>query len=93
MAKMRWPPSRWTATGTYQSHTLFMPTCRGRRAIDIEIEMVRWMFSHGATCVWGATPRANRNAGLFNRWIGAVEQPTADETDIVFEIRRDGWAH
>jgi hypothetical protein len=80
----------WTATGTYQSHTLFMPTCRGRRAIDTAVEMVRWMFMHGATCVWGSTPRANRKACLFNRWIGAVELPTSDETDIVFVTDGDG---
>ena len=82
-----------TAPGIYQSHTLFSATCRGRRAIDTAIEMVRWMFDHGATVVWGSTPRDNRKACLFNRWIGASELPTSDETDIVFEIRRDGWAH
>jgi hypothetical protein len=82
-----------TAPGIYQSHTLFSPTCRGRRAIDTGIEMVSWMFDHGAKIVWGSTPRDNRKACLFNRWIGAIELPTSDETDIVFEIRRDGWAY
>lgn len=82
-----------TAPGIYQSHTLFAETCRGRRAIDTAIEMVRWMFDHGATVVWGSTPRSNRKACLFNRWIGASELPTSDEIDIVFEIRRDGWVH
>jgi hypothetical protein len=81
-----------TAPGIYQSHTLFSSTCRGRRAIDTAIEMVRWMFDHGAMAVWGSTPRTNRKAVWFNRQIGAVEQPTSDETDLIFEIRRDGWA-
>ena len=37
-----------TVPGVYQGHTLFAETCRGRRAIETAIDMVRWMFDHGA---------------------------------------------
>jgi hypothetical protein len=80
-----------TAPGVYQSHTLFSPTCRGRRAIETAIEMVRWMFSHGAICVWGSTPRSNRKACLFNRWIGTRPLATSDSEDEIFEIKKEWY--
>ena len=33
--------------------------------------MVDWMFDHGATAVWGATPKGNAKARWFNRKLGA----------------------
>ncbi|QBM75887.1 hypothetical protein E2E30_08955 [Sphingomonas sp. AAP5] len=81
-----------TAPGVYQVHTLFADTCRGRLAIETGRAMLRWMFERGAQIVWGSTPRANRKACWFNRHLGARELPTSDATDIVFEIRRAGWA-
>ena len=76
-----------TAPGIYQSHTLFGPTCRGRKAIDTAKEMVAWMFDHGARIVWGATPKYNRKALLFNRMIGA-KVVREGEDSIIFEIAR-----
>lgn len=80
-----------TAPGVYQSHTMFAASCRGRRAIDTGRAMVAWMFDHGADIVWGATPRTNRKACWFNRQLGAVETPTSDSEDAVFEIRCSEW--
>ena len=77
-----------TAPGVYQSHTLFGQACRGRKAIDTAKAMVAWMFNHGASIVWGTTPRENRAARWFNRQIGARVLATSDETDEVFEIRK-----
>lgn len=76
-----------TADRIYQSHTMFGPTCRGRRAIETAREMVAWMFDHGADVVWGSTPRANKAARWFNRQIGAYVIGGDDE-DELFEIRK-----
>ncbi len=81
-----------TAPSVYQAHTIFAKTCRGRRAIDTARAMLKWMADHGATIVWGATPRANRKACLFNRLVGAKVLPTSDATDLIFEYRLDGLA-
>jgi len=76
-----------TAPRIYQAHTLFAPTCRGRRAIDTAREMVAHMFGHGADVVWGVVARANRRAVLFHRLIGA-SVIGGDEEDVTFEIRK-----
>lgn len=76
-----------TAEGVYQSHVLFGPTCRGRKAIDTAREMIAWMFDHNAHIVWGATPRWNKPACLFNRLIGAKEIG-GDEFEAIFEYRK-----
>lgn len=73
----------------FQSHTMFADSCRGRRAIDTGREMVAWMFDHGATIVWGSTPRDNRKARWFNRQIG-MTPIGGDNDDEIFEIRRAG---
>lgn len=76
-----------TAPGVYMAHTMFGETCRGRKAIDTAHEMIEWMFAHGAHTVWGATPRANRKACLFNRLVGAREIG-GDADDAIFEYRK-----
>lgn len=76
-----------TAPGSYQVHTLFGPTCRGRRAVDTAREMLGWMWEHDASVVWGATPRWNKPACLFNRLVGAKEIG-GDEFEAIFEYRK-----
>jgi len=76
-----------TADGVFQSHTLFGPTCRGRRAIEQAREFVGWMFDHGARVLWGSTPRDNAKARWFNRQIGA-RVIGGDDADELFEIRK-----
>jgi hypothetical protein len=62
-----------SAPFTWQMHTLFAPTCRGRRAITTAKGMIRYMLTtQGALMVWGMTPVDNRAARLFNRWLGAT---------------------
>jgi hypothetical protein len=56
--------------GIYQAHTMFAPSCRGRLAIEAGRAMLKWMFDHGASGIWGATPMSNRAARWFNRQIG-----------------------
>lgn len=80
-----------TTPTVWQSHTLFGPKCRGRRAIETGRAMVQWMFDHGADVVWGDTPRDNRKALWFNRQIGAHPLPTSDDEVEVFEIRKESW--
>lgn len=77
-----------TADYVYQGHTMFAPTCRGRRAIETGREIIAWMFDHNAEVVWGCTPRGNRKARWFNRQIGMRSLPTSDDEDENFEIRK-----
>lgn len=76
-----------TAPRIYQAHTLFGPTCRGRKAIDTAREMVSHMFESGADIVWGVVSRANRRAVMFHRLIGATVIG-GDDDDVTFEIRK-----
>ena len=75
-----------TAPHIYQAHTLFGPTCRGRKAIKTAREMLAHMFSSGADIIWGATPRINRAACMFNRLVGAREIG-GDAEDAIFEYK------
>jgi len=75
-----------TAEDCFQAHTMFAPTCRGRKAIDAAKEMVAWMFAHGARIVWGATPHENKRAIMFNHLIGAREV-ARDDTHVIFEMK------
>ena len=58
-----------TGDRIWQGHTIFAPTCRGRRAIDAGKAIIAWMQPH-ADMIWGATPIGNRAARWFNRQIG-----------------------
>jgi len=80
-----------THDGVFQSHTLFGPTVRGRRAVDTGRAMVQYMFDHGAKVVWGATPRDNRKALWFNSAIGARRLPTTDDETVIYEIRKEDY--
>lgn len=76
-----------TAPGLYQAHTLFGPTCRGRKAIEVAREMLAWLFAHNADMIWGKTPRWNKAACLFNRLVGAREFG-GDEFEAYFSYRK-----
>lgn len=56
----------------WQGHTFFLPSCRGRRAIETAKEMLAWMLPKYADRIWGATPVSNRAACWFNRQIGFI---------------------
>jgi hypothetical protein len=60
-----------TGPRVFQSHTLFGPTCRGKRAIETGKAMLAWMKPH-ADVIWGATPMKNCAARWFNRQLGAM---------------------
>ncbi len=74
----------------WQSHTFFLPSCRGRRAIETAKEMLAWMKPY-ADVLWGATPLQNRAARWFNRQIGAVpigtDEYEAEGPVEIFEVR------
>ena len=57
------------ADRVWQGHTIFAPTCRGRRAIETGKAIIAWMRPH-ADLIWGATPIHNTAARWFNRQIG-----------------------
>jgi hypothetical protein len=62
-----------TSPFVWQQHTLFLPSCRGKRAIATAKEMIRYMLTvEGAHMIWGLTPVTNRAACMFNRWCGAT---------------------
>jgi hypothetical protein len=61
----------WSAPGVWEQHTMFLPTCRGRKALDAGRQFLRHMFEvEGALMVWGQTPVGNRPACWFNRQLG-----------------------
>ena len=69
----------WSAPGVWQMHTMFLPECRGKRAIRDAKAMVREMFIDvGATMLWGQTPLGLKGARMFNRLIGATQMGFGD---------------
>jgi hypothetical protein len=55
----------------YDAHDYFLPSGRGRWALDASREMLARMFAeHGARLIWAQTPVENRACRLFNRWLG-----------------------
>lgn len=61
----------WSAPGVWQMHSLFLPSCRGKRAIRDAIDIGREMFTTvGATMIWGQTPVHLTGARMFNRLVG-----------------------
>lgn len=79
-----------TAPRTWQAHTMFSPTCRGRVAIDTAKAMIEHMRPH-ADVIWGATPLKNCAARWFNRQLGAMpirrDIYEAEGEVEIFEIR------
>lgn len=77
-------PKRW------QCHTMFAPTCRGKRAVNTGRAMVEFMRP-AATILWGATPVKNCAARWFNRQLGAMpirrDFYEAEGEVEIFEIR------
>lgn len=51
-------------------HTIFSPSCRGRRALETAKEMIAFIYPRWADVIHGATPIGNRAARWFNRQIG-----------------------
>ena len=88
----------WSAPGVWQCHTYFLPSCRGKRAIEAGKGFLRWMFEReGARMVWGQTPVGNRQAIMFNRLCGAVsdgfdDHPYSGRIEY-FIVERDAWLH
>lgn len=60
----------WSAPGVWEGHTMFLPSCRGRRAVKTGKAMLAWMFENGAEMIWGQTPTILRHVRWFNRQIG-----------------------
>lgn len=61
----------WSAPDVWEMHTMFLPSCRGRRALDTAQDFGRIMFEEvGAFRLWGQTPVNNRAARWFNRQLG-----------------------
>ncbi|NYD88747.1 hypothetical protein [Sphingomonas melonis] len=60
----------WSAPNVWEGHTMFLPSCRGRRAVETGKAMMAWMFEHGAEIIWGQTPTIYRHVRWFNRQVG-----------------------
>ena len=86
----------WSAPFVWQMHTLALPSCRGKRALQAGKAMIREMFvEHGAWMIWGQTPVDLRAARIFNRWCGGTsvgfrEQPLFGNSEV-FCGTRDEW--
>ena len=82
--------------GIWESHTMFLPSCRGRKGVIAAKMMMAEMFTiHDADILWGQTPVDNRAARLFNKWIGATERGRGVHSvagDVVyFRVDRATW--
>lgn len=53
----------------YQAHLMFLPTCRGKRAIETAIEMLEYLKPI-ADVVRGAGPDSNKRVQWFARHLG-----------------------
>ena len=74
----------------WQVHTMFGPSCRGRKALDAGNAMIDYMRP-AANVLWGATPISNCAARWFNRQLGAMpirrDHFEAEGEVEIFEIR------
>lgn len=80
-----------TGDREFQAHTIFAPTCRGRKALDAAKEMIDYLMPKYADRIWGVTPIRNRAARWFNRRMGAKvtgrdTYPAEGEVEL-FELR------
>lgn len=84
-----------TGHKTWQSHTMFAPSCRGKAALNAAREMIEYMAPY-ADLIWGATPVKNCAARWFNRQLGAMpirrEFYEAEGEVEIFEIRMPTWS-
>lgn len=75
----------------FQTHTMFGPTCRGKRALQAGRDMLAWMFSRNCSRIWGRTPVSNHRARMFNRLCGAVsigfDEGSVEGPVEIFEVR------
>jgi len=84
------------APNTFEFHTMFLPSCRGKRAMKAGRDMLHEMFTeHGAEVIWGGAPVSNRAARMFNRYCGGISHGirlTPDNGEVeIFSNRRDTW--
>lgn len=87
----------WSAPGVWEGHTLFLPTCRGRRAVETGKAFCAWMFADGADILWGNTTSILRHVRWFNRRLGFEPagiglHHTLGEVER-FVMRKPGWSH
>lgn len=54
----------------FQGHTIFAPTCRGKRALDTARAMLAQLYPRWADRIYGQIPLKNRAARWFHRQIG-----------------------
>ena len=61
----------WFGPGIYEGHTMFLPSCRGKEALQNGRAMVDFMFEElDAVMLWGQTPTHLPAARWFNRKLG-----------------------
>lgn len=72
----------WSAPNVWEGHTMFLPSCRGKRAVETGKAMMAWMFDHGADMIFGQTPLHLRHVRWFNRAIGFEHHRMADHPVI-----------
>ena len=60
----------WSAPGVWQGHTMFLPSCRGRRAAQEGRAICEWALDNLGDMLWGQTPLLLRHVRWFNRQLG-----------------------
>lgn len=82
--------------GTFEMHYLFSSAAHGAHALRVIREGLEKMFTeHGASCIFGVTPRDNLPARMMNRALGG--RPIGEKHDnlgrlcIVYKLERDTW--
>jgi hypothetical protein len=82
--------------GIWEQHSLVLPGCRGKKALNAARDMHRHMFEvEDALVIWGQTPVSNRAACMFNRWLGGTSRGFGDHYAFgpveFFRLTRAEW--
>jgi hypothetical protein len=81
----------WSAPGVWEGHSLFLPSARGKKAVQAGRAMVEWMLDNDARLLFGLTPIRMRHAMAYNRMIGFKQVDQRDHNILghvaVFELR------
>ena len=86
----------WSGPGIWEMHTMFLPSCRGKKALEAGREMLAYMFDElEAFCIWGQTPRDLKAARLFNNHLGGRIVGEGEHyrfgACIHYRLTRDEW--
>ncbi len=68
----------------WQMHTVFAPTCRGKRAVETGLAMKEWMMPRYADMIFGSIPNNLPHAKWFSRRLGGEPVPCVESRGDVY---------